>query len=384
MHIRHLALKNWRNFKSVEINVPRRLFIVGPNASGKSNLLDALRFLRDLASIGGGLQQAVYRRGGIRHVRCLAARNYNKGRVGLEIGLEDKEGAQWVYELHFTGERRGRHRPVVVSEVVRRDNEVVIKRPNKADDADNELLTQTALEQVQANRDFRNIVDFLTGIRYRHLVPQLIRDPDLGRDEPGDPYGSDFLAQIARTSEKTRTRRLKIVNNSLRAALPQLYGLELTRDETGRPHLEARYEHWRIKGAIQGEREFSDGTLRLIALLWLLAENSSKTNRVLLLEEPELTLHPAILRELPTILSRVTRRGGPQIILTTHSNDLLADEGLGLDEVVLLEPGDEGTTAIPAYEIPDVQETISAGVSLSEIVEPRTRPGGVAAITKLR
>ena len=384
MHIYHLALKNWRNFKSVEISVPRRLFVVGPNASGKSNLLDALRFLRDLASIGGGLQQAVHQRGGIGHVRCLAARNYNKGRVGLEIGLEDKEGVKWSYELHFTGERRGRHRPVVVTEIVTRDGEVIVERPNDADRDDHELLTQTALEQVQSNRDFRNIVDFLTGIRYRHLVPQLIRDPDLGRDEPGDPYGCDFLAQIARTSETTRTRRLSAVNNALRAALPQLYGLELTRDEAGRPHLEARYEHWRIKGAIQGEREFSDGTLRLIALLWLLAENASKTNRVLLLEEPELTLHPAILRELPTILSRVTRRSGPQIILTTHSNDLIADEGLGLDEVVLLQPGDEGTTAISAHDIPDVAELLVAGVNLSEIVEPLTRPGEVAAISKLR
>ncbi len=384
MHIYHLALKNWRNFKSVEISVPRRLFVVGPNASGKSNLLDALRFLRDLASIGGGLQQAVHQRGGIGHVRCLAARNYNKGRVGLEIGLEDKEGVKWSYELHFTGERRGRHRPVVVTEIVTREGEVIVERPNDADQDDHELLTQTALEQVQSNRDFRNIVDFLTGIRYRHLVPQLIRDPDLGRDEPGDPYGCDFLAQIARTSETTRTRRLSAVNNALRAALPQLYGLELTRDEAGRPHLEARYEHWRIKGAIQGEREFSDGTLRLIALLWLLAENASKTNRVLLLEEPELTLHPAILRELPTILSRVTRRSGPQIILTTHSNDLIADEGLGLDEVVLLQPGDEGTTAISAHDIPDVAELLVAGVNLSEIVEPLTRPGEVAAISKLR
>lgn len=383
MHIHRLALKNWRNFKSIEIDVPHRLFIVGPNASGKSNLLDALRFLRDVAAIGGGLQQAVHKRGGLRHVRCLAARNFNKGRVAVEVGLEDGDGVRWDYELHFTGERRGRHRPVVVSEVVRRDDEIIVKRPNDMDQDDHEMRTQTALEQVQANRDFRGVVDFLTGIRYRHLVPQLIRDPDLGRDEPGDPYGSDFLAQIARTPERTRARRLASVNAALRAALPQLHGLDLTWDEVGSPHLQARYEHWRTKGAIQGERDFSDGTLRLIALLWLLAENSSKSNRVLLLEEPELSLHPAILRELPTILSKVTRRG-PQVILSTHSTDLLADEGLGLDEVVVLEPGDEGTTAVLAEAIPDVADLLDTGMNLSEIIEPMTRPREVAEISKFR
>lgn len=42
MRIIHLRLLNWRNFKSVDVQVGERLFVFGPNASGKSNLLDAL------------------------------------------------------------------------------------------------------------------------------------------------------------------------------------------------------------------------------------------------------------------------------------------------------------------------------------------------------
>lgn len=37
-----LYLKNWRNFGEVEVALPRRAFLVGPNASGKTNFLDAL------------------------------------------------------------------------------------------------------------------------------------------------------------------------------------------------------------------------------------------------------------------------------------------------------------------------------------------------------
>ena len=40
MRITHLAASNWRNFKNVEFDIGDRLFIVGPNAAGKSNLLD--------------------------------------------------------------------------------------------------------------------------------------------------------------------------------------------------------------------------------------------------------------------------------------------------------------------------------------------------------
>jgi len=46
MIISRLILRNWRNFRFIDIDLTDRVFIVGPNASGKSNLLDALRFLK--------------------------------------------------------------------------------------------------------------------------------------------------------------------------------------------------------------------------------------------------------------------------------------------------------------------------------------------------
>jgi len=72
----NIQLQNWKNFVSCDVAVGKRAFLVGPNASGKSNFLDVLRFLRDLASSGGGFQQAVSRRGGVSAIRCLAARRY--------------------------------------------------------------------------------------------------------------------------------------------------------------------------------------------------------------------------------------------------------------------------------------------------------------------
>ncbi len=72
--VTHLKIKNWRNFRVVEVDLRERQFIVGPNASGKSNFLDVFRFLRDVAKQeGGGLQKAVKDRGGVSKVRSLAA-----------------------------------------------------------------------------------------------------------------------------------------------------------------------------------------------------------------------------------------------------------------------------------------------------------------------
>ncbi|MDD9857444.1 MAG: AAA family ATPase, partial [Gammaproteobacteria bacterium] len=59
MIVSRLTLKNWRNFREADVPLRERQFIVGPNASGKSNLLDVFRFLRDIAKPdGGGLQKA--------------------------------------------------------------------------------------------------------------------------------------------------------------------------------------------------------------------------------------------------------------------------------------------------------------------------------------
>ena len=65
MIVSRIALKNWRNFRQVDVQLNERAFVVGPNASGKSNFLDAFKFLRDISKQGGGLQKAVNDRGGI-------------------------------------------------------------------------------------------------------------------------------------------------------------------------------------------------------------------------------------------------------------------------------------------------------------------------------
>ena len=382
MRLAHLSLKNWRNFKAVDISVADRLFIVGPNASGKSNLLDALRFLRDIAATGGGFQHALEIRGGLKRVRCLSARNSNHGRVNLEICLQDPSNdTKWTYALSIKSEQRGMRRPIVHSEIVHLDDQVVLERPSQEDENDKERLTQTALEQVNSNKDFRQVAEFLGGIRYLHLVPQVIRDPEMGPNGNMDPFGRNLLVRMAETSKKTLNDRLKKINEALRVAVPQLDELRLERDAGGTPHLEASYKHWRRHPVWQDERDFSDGTLRLIGMLWMLTEEASKGNQVILMEEPELSLHNAIVRNLPSLLSRATRNSGTQAILSTHSMEILADPGLGLNEVVVLQPDEEGTAARIAADLEGVLEHIDLDFDLNEVLEQRTTPTGIEKLS---
>ncbi len=298
-----IRLKNWKNFATCEVALANRVFLVGPNASGKSNFLDVFRFLRDIASPGGGFQEAVRRRGGVSAIRCLAARR--DPHIEVRVVVQPQDGStQWEYELVFSPDAQ--RRPRIAGERVVRDGNELLRRPDDADHADSALLTQTHLEQVNVNRPFRELAAFFGSVRYLHIVPQLVREPDRSVGRANDPFGGDFLEQIAKTAAKTQTARLRRIRDALRVAVPQLTDIELQRDVRGTPHLRGKYEHWRPQGAWQTEEQFSNGTLRLMGLLWVAMEGGGP----LLLEEPELSLHPEIVGFLPQMFARTQRRTG--------------------------------------------------------------------------
>jgi predicted ATPase len=368
----HLDLENWRNFKQVSVPLRRRVFLVGPNASGKSNLLDAIRFLRDVADPQGGFQRAVISRGGVSQIRSLFARRPNVViGVTLDLGMDEP----WRYRLEFGQDNQ--RRPVVKKEIVFVGERRILARPDADDSSDPSRLTQTHLEQVNANKSFREVAEFFSQVRYLHIVPQLIREPDRSVGKVRDPYGGDFLEQLANTPKKTLESRLRRIQEALRIAIPQLKKLELMRDERGVPHLSGLYEHWRPNAGWQREGQFSDGTLRLLGLLWGFLDGSAP----LLLEEPELSLHTAVVRHIPRMMARIGRKAGRQFMLSTHSADLLSDDGIAPEEVLLLVPSNEGTVVNLAAQEPAIRALLEGGVSMADAVLPRTAPRNAAQLS---
>jgi len=378
MRFSRAFLENWRNFGHVDVQLQNRVFLVGPNASGKSNFLDVFRFLRDLVIPGGGFQASVTKRGGVSRIRNLAARRYPN--IVVEVDLQEKDVVAWRYRIAFAQDNQGR--PILKGESVWRGSELILERPNDTDRGDEARLRQTYLEQTFANRDFRDIAQFFSSIRYYHIVPQLVRDPERSMGRTADPFGGDFLEQIARTNKRTREARLRRILKALKVAVPHLRELKLDKDERGVPHLYGNYEHWRARGAWQTEADFSDGTLRLLGLLWALLDGAGP----LLLEEPELSLHSEIVGHIPQMMlhiQRDRRRPIRQVFLSTHSSDLLRDEGIAADEILLTIPSAEGTEVKVGAEIDEVRRLLAAGLTPAEVVIPHTRPTDAVQLSLL-
>jgi predicted ATPase len=374
--ISKLSLKNWRNFETVEdIDLTERVFVVGPNAAGKSNFLDVFKFLRDLALPRGGLQEAINQRGGVPKIRCLSARKETDIGITVELKPPGAKKFAWKYAIGIK-EQRGSREPYLIHETVWRDGETtpLFMRPNADDRKDPKRLTQTFLEQVSANSEFRDIVNFFQQVQYLHLVPQLIRFPEAfrGKKLAGDPFGMDFLESVAKTTRGSRDAKLRKIDRALARVVPQFNNLSFRQDvSTGVPHLQVQFNHWRGFPSNQREDQLSDGTLRLIGLLWSLLSGDS----LLLLEEPELSLHKGIVEQLAQLIHRLqkTKSGKRQVILSTHSEVLLQPRGIDPREVLMLIPSKDGCTRIePASTDAEINALLSGGMSIADAVIPKT------------
>lgn len=374
MRISRLRLRNWRNFRDAEISdLPDIVYALGPNASGKSNLLDALRFLGDVAKpVGGGLQQAVEKRGGMGKIRCFHARR--KADVEIEVDISSDNGKRlWTYSLSFNSRQNDPNTAFVMRESVtkhpgqQKEEPILERLHNRKRHVSDELL-QTHLEQAAANRGFRNLGRYLAGIKYFHLVPQLLKfNGQIGGIAlEDDPFGQDFINRISLEDHRVVSDRLGRVERLLKLAIPYLDQLRLVKDEhTGKPHLEFRFLQQKPHGAAHWEDQLSDGTLRLIAILWSCYEASGHP---ILIEDPELSLNDGIMRGLHSFFKKSlgeSKKGG-QFFISTHNGALLSNPGISARAFAIIMASGEGSAARKANK--EELDLIQSGFSAADAI----------------
>ena len=94
----------------------------------------------------------------------------------------------------------------------------------------------------------------------------------------------------------------------------------------------------------------------------------------MLIEEPELSLHQAVVERIPLLIDRVQRvaKHRRQIIISTHSEALLDNKAIDARGVLVLEPSRQGTQV---RSVSDAEKKgLEAGLSVADVVFPQTRP----------
>jgi predicted ATPase len=351
----------FRNFKCMpddEIELKPLNVLVGPNASGKSNFVDAFCFLCD--SIGtdvfgaterrGGWQDVVSRRVGVGATIELLfdlTMDRSVGPVGTNRVQYRADAAHYRLELGSDGAG-----PSVISE----DLEVALNdgtqhREGFARSGDTaewvgdiEPPTGQGSGPTMAVTEALKIRPFVQAAFFGHsyhLVQEYVRgwlyyNPQvyaarLASGAPGpaamlDSFGSSLAAVLkAMEGSSSGQRMLDQIRQLMQYLIPDFDRVETTRQADGSVV-------WRIYEKSSAEpffpRLMSDGTVRLLAILVAIL-NRPSTATLVMLEEPELHIHPQALQPVVEILQEASR--DTQFIVTTHSPEFarcLAPEDL--------------------------------------------------------
>ena len=306
--ITRIEIDGFKSFMDFELDVPPFLVVMGGNASGKSNLVDALTVLTDNG-----------RRG---------QRTFDEGLVG------DRGIPAELFHQFDNGTRAG-------SLTIAAECNINIPRPDGVTsevwrlersatyDAATSVIETGGLEGTSSHPPslsdalrFTNPFDEVDSWIPLSLIPPLMRGRGLVTDRRSLQLdGSNLPAVLGRIADSAGAEWQELLADAV-ALLPELRDIRVERSR----------EYWDLELYSRGSgwmssRTASDGTLRVLAIL--AAAHDPRGPSVVIVDEVENGLHPSRLAELVRRLRSIThasQQAGPlrQIIVTTHSPVVLS------------------------------------------------------------
>jgi predicted ATPase len=349
--IQRVTIRNYKSIAACRVDLGPLMFLVGPNASGKSNFLDALGFVAD--ALRSSLDHALRDRGTIKEVRRRSGGHPNHFTLRFDFSLPTgqrghysfKVGAKPAGAYEVQMEECHIHSIDVLdpSHYFRIRSGKVISASFKPVPAT--LPDRLFLVAASGIPEFRPVFDALSRIEIYNLDPSAIAG--MQKPDPGDilrPDGSNAASVLQLFAPEAR----QLVRDYLSRIVPTVSDVEgktLGTQETieFRQTLKGQRHPWRfLAGAM------SDGTLRALGILLAVFQASSSrpgSSPPLLigLEEPEMALHPAAAGVLLSALREGARHC--QILVTSHSPDLLDNSDIPT-EALLAVDNLEGLTRI--------------------------------------
>ena len=345
--IKRLRVRNYLSLKEVDLEFGGRNLLVGPNMSGKSNLIDCFRFLTTM--VISGLNKALLDRGGFQEVVWKGG---GESRIlfGLtaEDPFEEKEPKKiYDYEISIVGSATGLITVEREKLIVKTKNTIktLIDLKNGQGKINKEDGTpafappgdpsRSALEFDVPGWEGTSVRAFLSTWRFYRLIPALMKQANAAMsqnflNEGGDNFSSWLMT--LQTSHPEEFRRVKQVATDVLPGLKEILTpptqFATTYVTTHEKDLKGPIHIWRM----------SDGELAFLALLSLIFAPEKLGAPLYCIEEPENHLHPKLLETLVEVLTQRQSELGSraaQIITTTHSPYLV--DKVNLDELIVAE-----------------------------------------------
>jgi len=401
--IRELRLRGFKNFLDATLPLGNLTLLVGTNASGKSNLRDAFRFLHGVSRgytlaeiigekwIEGGVLQWKGIRGGVKEAAYCNSTVFSL-EMGMVLQVLRKRSTsiipilhRYTYRIDVELSENGRP-PKVVRESLRGDNKMLFDShpsddPPRQEDAQhlfvrlprNErnrkhgkrlqfIASRPILSQITEHDEtpddvkvgVRRVVQALEAMRFLDLAPDAMRIPSIpGQDILGDR--GENLSSVLQSICETEASKEAILEWIRELTPLDVVNFEFVPDQTGKVLVTLIESGGQETSAYSA----SDGTLRFLAMI--AAMLGTKPAKFYFFEELENGIHPTRLHLLLQLIEQKVSEGKIQVVATSHSPQLLGflSEKARKDAALVYRLADQPDARIqPILQIPEVERIL--------------------------
>jgi len=344
--IKRLRVRNYLSLKDVDLELGGRNFLVGPNMSGKSNLIDCFRFLTTM--VISGVNKAFLDRGGFQEV---AWKGGNESQISIGLIAEvpiDGNGRMKIfdYEISIIGSATGLI--TVESETLKVKTKNSVKTLIDLKNGHGKILNEDGTPAFTPPGDpTRSVLEFnvpgwegtlfktfVSIWRFYRLIPTLMKQANAATSQNFLNEGGDNLSSWLMTlqSHPEEFQRMKQVATDV---LPDIKEILTPPTQFATTYVTTQEKG--LKGTINIWR-MSDGELAFLALLSLIFAPENLGTPLYCIEEPENHLHPKLLETLVGVLTQRQDEFGAsaaQLVTTTHSPHLV--DKVSLEELIVVE-----------------------------------------------
>ena len=350
-YVRQVQIRNYKSIGWCSVELSDLTILVGRNGAGKSNFLDALRFVTD--GLKDSLEQAVRSRGGIEAVRRKSTGHPRNFAIRLELLLPELQTARYDFEIAarvqggFAVKKETLHVSSPSGDTTAhysvREGRPTNGSPDRLPVASPDRLYLVAASSLP---HFRPVYDALVSMGFYNLNPDAMKE--LQGSDAGELLhrdGSNIASVVDRLSnDKPEVfRRIKEYLERIVPGVKEFKRVPLGPRETleFRQEIRGSKNPWTFHAA-----SMSDGTLRALGALTAVTQLANRRMPVTLvgIEEPETALHPAASGTLVDALREAASQ--TQIVVTTHSPDLLDLVDPEKKESLLVVESRGGTTLV--------------------------------------
>lgn len=339
--LRKLTVRGLKSLAAVNVELPRMSVLFGPNAAGKSNLLDAIQALSRLGTErtlsdalsdpirGRQIESFSFPSGGLPELLGSSDARFDLSadlgvgrdsyRYQIEVRIEPASGKlavadEYLAQLGAHGEPKGR------PQIERVEGELRIRRKSKPAHPRHEplalnhtLLSDPRLGGVEY-RALERVRLELTAWRIYYLDPRVAMRAEQSPSDVRDigVLGGDIAPFLYRLRAE-HPKHFAAVARTLRSIIPSVEDLSVDLDKR-RGTLDILI---RQSGVDYSSRIVSEGTLRVLALCGIAVNPWGGT--LLAFEEPENGVHPRRLELIAQLLLSLALDQDRQVVVTTHS-----------------------------------------------------------------